>query len=204
MPVHVRDFHSSSNLIFFVTKLIFIQIFISIQIRKMVYRKFIFNYRLILHVQFAHLSLYSELDSSCRPDNSALAVCSGRGGCIEDVCECDKRANPEEYISGRYCECDNYSCERFQGLLCGGPERGTCMCGACLCRPGWTGESCTCPTSSDHCVSPDDGKMCSGRGQCICGLCKCDKTNENQYFGEYCQNMANKANGYFNYFYDLR
>lgn len=84
----------------------------------------------------------SRHNEACRPDNSTQVDCSGRGHCICGVCECDKRQSPEEYISGEYCECDNFSCDREQGEICGGLERGNCECGTCVCRPGFTGSAC--------------------------------------------------------------
>ena len=128
----------------------------------------------------------SERDRGCRPDNTTLTDCSGRGQCVCGVCECDKRTNLEEIISGKYCECDNFSCERYQGLLCGGPERGTCECGRCRCNPGWTGDDCTCRSSNDTCIPPGGGEICSGHGTCICGACKSEETVENRYSGQYC------------------
>lgn len=69
--------------------------------------------------------------------------------CIQGDCECEKRPSIEEIIYGKYCECDNFSCVRSQGVICGGPERGTCECGTCRCNAGWTGEDCTCRKSTD-------------------------------------------------------
>ncbi|XP_068918118.1 integrin beta-PS-like [Tenebrio molitor] len=73
------------------------------------------------------------------------AVCSNRGSCICGVCACKMRDNPDEKITGKYCECDNFSCDRLEGKLCGGPERGECMCGQCACKLGWTGGNCSTP-----------------------------------------------------------
>lgn len=129
----------------------------------------------------------SERDRGCRPDNVTLTDCSGKGQCICGVCECDKRSNPEEVISGKYCECDNFSCERDQGLLCGGPERGTCECGHCTCKPGWIGVDCTCRNTTDTCMPPNGGEICSGHGECRCGACKCQETAEGRYSGRFCE-----------------
>ncbi|XP_043930678.1 integrin beta-6 [Protopterus annectens] len=105
--------------------------------------------------------------SGCKrtPD---MESCSGRGNCYCGVCVC----HPSSFgtIYGPYCECDNFSCQRFRGLLCAG--HGDCECGECLCRSGWTGEYCNCSTSTDTCMS-DDGILCSGFGECRCGQCIC-------------------------------
>ncbi|CAB1458070.1 unnamed protein product [Pleuronectes platessa] len=104
---------------------------------------------------------------------------------LESLCSCDCRQAPEanssqcieglgEFHFGRiygpYCECDNYSCLRFRGELCGG--HGVCDCGECHCHSGWTGEYCNCSTSTEACMS-EDGTVCSGRGKCKCGQCAC-------------------------------
>lgn len=103
------------------------------------------------------------------------------------VCECDNRLNPDEIVSGKYCECDNYSCDRAKGLLCGGAERGTCSCGYCTCEPGWTGPDCSCKKSIDSCMIPNSDEICSGRGECACGACKCHATEDGPYLGKYCE-----------------
>lgn len=134
------------------------------------------------------LNVHSDFggDGGCRLDATS-SDCSGRGVCVCNVCECNKQNNTDEVIWGRYCECDNFSCERHKGLLCGGPEHGICECGRCLCRLGWTGDDCTCRTSNDTCIPPDGGEICSGRGTCICGACKCQETGGNRYSGKYCK-----------------
>ncbi len=48
--------------------------------------------------------------------------------------------------SGRYCECDNESCDRANELLCA--DHGTCDCGNCKCDPGWEGSNCACSTNT--------------------------------------------------------
>lgn len=124
--------------------------------------------------------------SQCSPDNSSV-VCSGRGHCVCDICECERRTNPEEIISGKYCECDNFSCERLNGLVCGGPQHGSCECGVCNCKPGWTGADCSCRDSIETCVPPNGREICSGNGECICGACKCESLAEGRYSGRFCE-----------------
>lgn len=36
--------------------------------------------------------------SGCRPDNTTLVDCSGRGSCVCGQCECERRGNPDEVI----------------------------------------------------------------------------------------------------------
>ena len=40
-------------------------------------------------------------------------------------------------VSGDYCECDNFSCDRYNGELCSGPDQGVCQCGKCVCNSEW-------------------------------------------------------------------
>ncbi|XP_027721823.1 integrin beta-6 [Vombatus ursinus] len=104
---------------------------------------------------------------SCR-DALGHASCSGRGDCYCGQCICHLSTYGQVY--GTYCECDNFSCVRHKGLICG--DNGHCDCGECICNSGWTGEYCNCTTSTDSCIS-EDGMLCSGRGDCSCGKCVC-------------------------------
>ena len=52
-----------------------------------------------------------------------------------------------QIVSGDFCECDNFSCDRYDGKLCSGPDHGTCSCGKCMCLaaydvPGYTACEC--------------------------------------------------------------
>lgn len=88
-------------------------------------------------------------------------------------------------VYGTYCECDNFSCDRSGGALCGG--HGTCDCGTCKCFPDWTGESCDCHATNSTCIMAGSDEICSGRGVCECGQCKCSEENDFRYSGKYCQ-----------------
>lgn len=123
-----------------------------------------------------------EEEAGCR-EHPGAAVCSGRGSCIFGNCECIRRDNAAEVVSGRFCECTNFMCNRFNGLLCGGPSHGECVCDKCLCKPEWSGESCTCDVSHDDCVNPDTGEICSNNGRCQCNECVC----EDSYSGQWCE-----------------
>ncbi|XP_036320203.1 integrin beta-PS-like [Rhagoletis pomonella] len=128
----------------------------------------------------------SENNHFCH-DNTTQVDCSGRGLCSCGVCQCDKRANPNEVISGKYCQCDNFSCERHEQKICSGPEHGTCECGKCACKTGWAGAACECQLSKETCRPPGGGQLCSGKGTCECGICKCQSTPQGYFSGQYCE-----------------
>lgn len=125
------------------------------------------------HCECSTTDVHSTKDTiGCFADNTTQVECSGRGSCLCGVCDCEKRTNTEEIISGKFCECDNFSCDRSNNQLCSGPENGVCECGVCVCKPGWTGPACDCRSSSDTCMPPNGGEICSGHGECECGVCK--------------------------------
>lgn len=114
-----------------------------------------------------------DLEGSCRRDNNSV-VCSGLGDCVCGQCVCHASDVPSRQIYGRYCECDNFNCERFDGRVCGGEERGLCYCGQCKCRLGFEGSACQCATSTAGCLTRQ-GSECSGRGRCRCSACQCER-----------------------------
>ncbi|ETE73271.1 Integrin beta-3, partial [Ophiophagus hannah] len=117
---------------------------------------------------------------NCSP-TQGQPLCSQRGECICGQCVC--YSSDFGKISGKYCECDDFSCVRFKGELCSG--HGKCLCGDCACNPDWTGTYCNCTTRTDTCMS-SNGLMCSGqgRGYCACGKCVCTQPGS---FGETCE-----------------
>merc|ERR1712013_582264 len=140
-----------------------------------------------------NLSFSGDLEAGCRPDNTTSTLCNNRGDCICGKCECYPRENVEEVVSGEYCECDNFSCDRYNGELCSGEDHGECICGNCKCKSEWDVEgytACECQASNNTCITPYGehiGKLCSGHGECECGECKCEETEEGQYSGKYCE-----------------
>nr|KAF6382284.1 integrin subunit beta 2 [Pipistrellus kuhlii] len=114
-----------------------------------------------------------DLEGNCRKDNSSI-ICSGLGDCICGQCVCHASDVPKKKIFGLFCECDNVNCERFNGQICGGEDRGECECGKCKCKDGIDGSACQCDKSPDSCRNAQ-GSVCSGRGQCVCNVCQCDK-----------------------------
>lgn len=125
-------------------------------------------------------------DSSCRQTNTS-AICSSRGTCTCGECKCNERENPEEIVEGPFCECTNFLCTRFNGLLCGGPDHGVCKCNKCECKPGWTGDDCMCEDNKDNCINPATGDECSNQGVCECNQCKCSESKDGRYSGKYCE-----------------
>ena len=131
------------------------------------------------------------LEAGCRPENATTGpLCSGRGQCQCGRCECDARSADDEVFSGRFCECDNFSCDRRDGLVCSG--HGECRCdGTCRCDPAWSSPgrpACDCYALDDTCRTPHGehvGLVCSGRGDCVCGECRC-RRNET-FLGDHCE-----------------
>lgn len=60
-----------------------------------------------------------DMDAYCRKENSS-EICSNNGECVCGQCVCRKRDNTNEIYSGKFCECDNFNCDRSNGLICGG------------------------------------------------------------------------------------
>uniref|UniRef100_A0A672JR49 Integrin beta n=1 Tax=Salarias fasciatus TaxID=181472 RepID=A0A672JR49_SALFA len=110
-----------------------------------------------------------DLDANCRKDNGT-DICSNNGDCVCGTCECKKRENPAEIYSGKYCECDNFNCDRSNNQLCGG--HGRCECRKCVCDANYTGSACDCSLENSTCLAKN-GQICNGRGTCECGICKC-------------------------------
>ncbi|KAM9307918.1 integrin beta-1-A-like [Gastrophryne carolinensis] len=110
-----------------------------------------------------------DMDAQCQKQNGE-EVCSNNGDCICGQCVCKQRENPKEVYSGKYCECDNFSCERSNGLICGG--NGICLCGKCECFYNYSGSACDCSEDKTTCMA-SNGQICNGRGICECGSCKC-------------------------------
>ncbi|CAG0892794.1 unnamed protein product [Cyprideis torosa] len=128
----------------------------------------------------------ADSEAGCRPDNATDILCSNRGTCVCGQCECFKRPDPNEIVSGPYCECDNYQCNRHNDELCSGPDHGECVCGQCVCKPGWTGDACSCSMDTSGCQPPDGGSLCSGKGNCTCGVCECMETEAGKFSGKFC------------------
>ncbi|KAL2081537.1 hypothetical protein ACEWY4_023390 [Coilia grayii] len=119
----------------------------------------------------------SDDDGPCRQGRGA-PVCLGRGVCVCGQCECHSSLGGRYY--GRYCQCDDFSCDMLEGKICGG--HGRCKCGKCVCEEGYVGDACDCSTEVDRCQSPD-GSLCSGHGQCKCNKCEC----QDVYAGALCE-----------------
>ncbi|XP_022307224.2 integrin beta-PS-like [Crassostrea virginica] len=115
-------------------------------------------------------------------------LCNGRGECSCGRCKCrERQEGTGQFYTGSYCECDDYGCPYYSGLICGGPSRGVCNCGQCVCKEGFKDGNCGCKTDNSTCMY--SGKLCNGRGECECGKCKCNP----KYFGSHCQECDNCA-----------
>ncbi|KAK2157041.1 hypothetical protein LSH36_200g04066 [Paralvinella palmiformis] len=125
---------------------------------------------------------HTGMDRMCRR-TATSEICEGRGICDCGQCLCDQLSatDTNKRYTGMFCECDDYSCDSHAGKLCGGQERGQCVCGKCYCRDAFTGPSCNCSMSTATCISANE-LICSGHGRCICGVCHCDE----KYQGRVC------------------
>ncbi|XP_051557615.1 integrin beta-1-like [Myxocyprinus asiaticus] len=121
-----------------------------------------------------------DLDANCRMDNGT-DICSNNGDCVCGTCECKKRDNPEERYSGKFCECDNFNCDRSNNKLCGG--HGQCECRKCICDANYTGSACDCSLDTSTCLASNK-QICNGRGTCECGMCKC---TDSKFQGPTCE-----------------
>ncbi|XP_078789599.1 putative integrin beta-like protein C05D9.3 [Oryzias latipes] len=121
-------------------------------------------------------------EALCRSAADA-PVCSGRGTCISGYCECNRRENPKERYSGRFCECDNFNCPYHNGRICGG--HGKCVCGQCQCEVNWLGDDCSCSSEMTSCMG-ENQDICSGKGLCQCGTCECNPP----FRGPTCEGIA--------------
>ncbi|XDV27905.1 hypothetical protein PO909_031353 [Leuciscus waleckii] len=121
-----------------------------------------------------------DLDANCRIGKET-EVCSNNGECVCGTCECKKRDNPVERYSGKFCECDNFNCDRSNNKLCGG--HGRCECGKCICDANYFGSACDCPLDTSTCLASNK-QICNGRGICECGVCKC---TDSKFQGPTCE-----------------
>uniref|UniRef100_A0A5F8ABB7 Integrin beta n=1 Tax=Macaca mulatta TaxID=9544 RepID=A0A5F8ABB7_MACMU len=121
-----------------------------------------------------------DMDAYCRKENSS-EICSNNGECVCGQCVCRKRDNTNEIYSGKFCECDNFNCDRSNGLICGG--NGVCKCRVCECNPNYTGSACDCSLDTSTCEA-SNGQICNGRGICECGVCKC---TDPKFQGQTCE-----------------
>uniref|UniRef100_UPI00358F9F55 integrin beta-2-like n=1 Tax=Myxine glutinosa TaxID=7769 RepID=UPI00358F9F55 len=129
-----------------------------------------------------------EIEDKCKRGNESQ-ICSNHGDCLCGTCECQQSEDSKEIIGGKFCECNNLNCPRFNNSLCGG--QGKCWCDRCECNPGFTGNACDCPVDKSQCVAPSgkySGLTCSGRGVCKCGTCSCFDI---KYYGKYCELCRN-------------
>ena len=48
-------------------------------------------------------------------------VCEGKGECICGSCDCYPISkDPSQKYRGDYCECNDFSCDYFDNMICGG------------------------------------------------------------------------------------
>ena len=144
-------------------------------------------------------------------------ICNNQGRCNCGQCVC----NDPNRISGKYCECDNESCDRYLSVVCAG--NGRCDCGICKCYDGWTKSDCSCSSNNSSCVTSkgvsenEFGNLiillvylyknlkmfnfqliCNGKGQCVCGKCVCNE--DSGYFGPMCEDCPVRSYCQFRFY----
>ncbi|KFW88467.1 Integrin beta-3, partial [Phalacrocorax carbo] len=134
--------------------------------------------RLGSHCECSEEEYNPSQQDNCSPQ-PGQPLCSQRGECICGQCVC--HSSDFGKVTGKYCECDDFSCVRFKGQMCSG--HGQCSCGDCLCDSDWTGDYCNCTTRTDTCMS-SNGLVCSGHGSCVCGKCDCTQPGS---YGDTCE-----------------
>ncbi|OQV14598.1 Integrin beta pat-3 [Hypsibius exemplaris] len=113
--------------------------------------------------------------ADCTPSDPGQGICSGRGACNCGQCDCFEQARETDTVSGKFCEVDDFSCEKDDsGQVCSG--HGTCKFQQCSCDVGYSGSRCECPEDTTECVAKKNGKICNGKGSCKCGRCSCNNT----------------------------
>jgi integrin beta 1 len=146
-----------------------------------------------------------DYDLACRKTNTS-DVCESHGTCVCGSCDCSPitPGDSSKRYSGKFCGCDDYSCDYYDNQLCGGNGRGRCECGGCTCNQGYNGTACECPISNEGCRAKPapgqaEGLICNGKGTCKCGGCECNL--DTFYRGRTCEDCptcsgqcdANKA-----------
>lgn len=127
----------------------------------------------------------NRLNKGCYKTINDTKVCSGNGQCSCNTCFCDSP------YTGKHCECDPFSCERFNNEVCSGHEHGFCNCGKCECDPRWIGNACQCLKSNETCFDPFNDKLCNDSGDCVCGRCQCYQDDDRLFSGKFCQKCSN-------------
>ncbi|XP_003375399.1 putative integrin beta-5 [Trichinella spiralis] len=140
-----------------------------------------------------HCSSVSQSDTVMFNVSVRLKECRSSGGSVISVGIGGVREVVALYINP-ICSCD---CERLNSQVHISPQcenRGSLVCGACVCLPGSAGSQCECNVASgtvsaiellNQCRQSPSDPPCSGRGQCHCGSCTCDSPEI--YSGKYCQ-----------------
>ncbi|XP_062706548.1 integrin beta-nu [Aedes albopictus] len=110
----------------------------------------------------------------------SCGMCRCHAGWVGKICECDLRSFESSDDLLRQCQAESEFDE--PGPICS--DKGECLCGQCICNPGFDGRHCECR----ECM-PLFGMICSDHGECDCGACKCHEG----WSGEECDCSTDEA-----------
>ena len=63
-----------------------------------------------------------------------------------------------------------FACPCLDDKDCNGPNQGSCVNNACVCKPGWSGPTCGVKSGGAPC---SDSKTCGPNGTCVDNVCVC-------------------------------
>ncbi|XP_058062590.1 integrin beta-nu [Anopheles bellator] len=95
-------------------------------------------------------------------------LCQCYAGWIGKTCECNLQNSLNRKELFEQCVAPTDKDELQSGPVCS--DRGECVCGQCICNPGYTGDHCECTNCTIM-----NGMVCGGadHGVCACGKCSC-------------------------------
>ena len=100
--------------------------------------------------------------------NSAYLACNIQTGKLDTQCTATCVPPYQWDKATQSCVAHAPGCNANDPTACGGPAAGQCIGGACVCKPGYSGNQCqhSVPCSDKQACGP--GGMCDKNGNCVC------------------------------------